>query len=118
VTESELRERVDELIGRIRDLVEAREGSFEVGERYDFLWTGTARLPDAKVLFSALKTGTRFPPDGSKMGYKASAELTAGNRKLAELFLYPNGWRIEFPGGPCLPLDNFAISRALDAAKE
>ena len=53
VTESELRERVDELIGRIRDLVEAREGSFEVGERYDFLWTGTARLPDAKVLFSA-----------------------------------------------------------------
>ena len=53
MTESELRERVDELIGRIRDLVEAREGSFEVGERYDFLWTGTARLPDAKVLFSA-----------------------------------------------------------------
>ncbi len=115
MTESELRDRLDNAIGQIREAIEERGGMLELEVRPDFRWAGVARLPVGKLLLNTQKTGKEPAPGDTKPVVEATADLTLEGRLIARILFYASKTEVELPGGARKPFGHAGLAKAFEA---
>ena len=111
MTDSELQERMDDAIEKIREAIEARGALLEVDKKADFRWAGIARTPSGKLLIQTQKTGKQPAPEGKKPVAEAFADITVEGRFLARLLFFAANTEVELAGGAHKPFDHSGIAK-------
>ena len=116
MTDSELRERMDDAIHLIRQSIEEKGGLLELEMQPDFRWAGVARLPSGKLLWRSQKTGRQAAAGDAKPVVEATADLTLEGRLIARILFYSNQTtEVELPGGAHRPFGHAGVAKAFEA---
>jgi len=115
MTDSELQQRMDEVIHLIQEAIEERGGLLELEKKPDFRWAGAARLPTGRLMLNTRKTGKQAAAGETKAVIEASADLVFEGRLIARLLFYSTKTEVELPGGARKPFGHAGIARAFEA---
>jgi len=115
MTDSELRERLDSVVGQLREAIEERGALLELDMKPDLRWAGVARMPSGKLLISTQKTGRQPTPESKKPVLEAVADLTMEGRFLGRVLIYAGATEVELPGGARKPLDHASVAKVFSA---
>ena len=111
MTDSELRERMDNALEQINEAIEARGALLEIDKNPDFRWAGMARMPSGKLMIHTQKTGKKASPESKKPVAEALADVTLEGRLLGRVLFFSAKTEVELPGGARRPLDHSGVAK-------
>ena len=111
MTDSELTERMDDTLEKLREAIEERGALLELDKKADLRWAGTARTPYGKLMIATQKTGKQPGPESKKPVAEALVDLTLEGRLIGRLFISAAQTEVELPGGGRRPFDHSGIAK-------